>query len=263
MRVNRVSITRGTTIKTYYSPLTDKDGVVINIRSDATATQGVALDKERDHGIAVRMKCSANPHWVQFIYREVIKPDNAQVPLGDESNPFGKLLQNSDLTVGCCASVPLDPDNSLMIKYDLTTSKDDIHWSPDGRETSGENGPGNPFYEAGHSAERDCDSLTLFDRPEMDKKNLVSNRVARAVIRDYAICNGAVKAQVTWISDQTLDPQSPTQSRWNYNAWIMPASKIPDYFLCLLKKYYPLPAGQSTSSGVDCTHLPSASVNHP
>jgi hypothetical protein len=123
-------------------------------------------------------------------------------------------------------------------------------------------GTGSPYFEAGHSAERDCDSLTLFDRPEMDKQNLVSNRVARAVARDYAICNGVVKAQVTWIADQTLNPRAPSQSPWNYQAVIGPADKIPDYFLCLLKKNnYPTPVGQNQSP--NCANLPPASVSKP
>jgi uncharacterized repeat protein (TIGR03803 family) len=262
MRVNRVTITRGTLIKTYSDPK-DKDGVVINIRSDATASQGVTLGKEVDHGIAVRMKCSTDPHFVQFIYREVIQPDSALVPPGDESHPYGKLLQNAELAKGCCASKPLRPDDNTNT-YSLTTSPADIHWNPDAPDMFSDYGPGSPYFEAGHSAERDCDSLTLFDRPEMSTANVVSNRVARAVVRDYAICNGSVKAQVTWISDQTLDPQSPTQSRWKYNAWIKPASQIPDYFLCLLKnKLYPLPAGQSVTPGFDCAHLPAAKVGTP
>jgi uncharacterized repeat protein (TIGR03803 family) len=260
MRVNRVTITRGTTIRAYAVP-NDKDGVVINIRRDATASQGVTLDKERDNGIAVRMKCSTDPRFVQFIYREVIQPDNPQMPPGDEAHPYGKLLQNSDLAVGCCASKPLRPTENIN-NYSLTTSQADIHWNPDAPDMFNDYGTGSPYFEAGHSAERDCDSLTLFDRPEMDKQNLVSNRVARAVARDYAICNGVVKAQVTWIADQTLNPRAPSQSPWNYQAVIGPADKIPDYFLCLLKKNnYPTPVGQNQSP--NCANLPPASVSKP
>ena len=80
--------------------------------------------------------------------------------------------------------------------------------------------------------------------------------------RDYLICDGAVKMQVTWISDLVLDKNN--QPHWTYLTAIKSASKIPDYFLCLLKnKQYPFPPGQSISPGYDCAHLPPAGVDSP
>jgi uncharacterized repeat protein (TIGR03803 family) len=260
MRVNRVSITRGVQKSAYG---------VVDVRADATATQGAAADlKERDHGIAVRLKCDTDPHWVQFIYREVIQPDSALVPPGDESHPYGKLLPKSALATGCCQSKPLNPDNTNS--YSLTTDRSDIHWNPDAPDMFNDSSKGSPYFEAGHSAERDCGSLTLFDRPEVAAADLVSSRVARAVVRDYAICGGVLKMQVTWIADQTLDQNQ--QSQWKYQAMVgpvlddkkQPTTKMPDYFLCLLKnKLYPLPGGQSITPGYDCAHLPAAKVGQP
>jgi uncharacterized repeat protein (TIGR03803 family) len=253
MRVNRVTITAGTPIKTYAVP-NDKDGVVIDVRTDATASQGLTVDKERDHGIAVRMKCSTDPHWVQFIYRDIVKPDNPAVPPGSEIQPNGKLLDDAALAllgVACCQTKPDDPTSH----YRLTTNVNHIYWNPDAPDRPTDTNVRSPFYEGGHSAERDCDSLTLFDRPEFGVPNLVS----RAVARDYAICNGAVKAQLPWVSDETLDAQS--NPHWTYQVSVGPASKIPDYFLCQLQnKHYQLPPGQSIPPNVICTSLPDATA---
>lgn len=240
MRVNRVTITNGI-LKYMYGP--------VDVRVDATATQGVLPDptKRKDHGIAVRLKCDTDPHFVQFIYREVIYPNSAAVPPGGESQPNGRLLAS----VPCCQT-------SWGDAYPVTINLNDIHWNPDAPDKPTDTNIGSPFFEAGHSAERDCDSLALYDRPEFP----VPNSVSRAVARDYAICNGVVKAQVTWISDETLDAQQ--NPHWNYQVAISPASNIPDYFLCQLQnKHYQLPPGQSIGSNVICTHLPSASVGNP
>jgi len=113
---------------------------------------------------------------------------------------------------------------------------------------------------------KDCGSLNLFDRPQLGTAyfDLGNTRVARAVVRDYAICGGVVQRQVTWITDQKLDANQ--QSHWTYQATFssVTSNKIPDYFLCLLKnKGYDLPSGQTISAGVDCSHLPPAGLGKP
>lgn len=102
------------------------------------------------------------------------------------------------------------------------------------------------------------DRPTRFCSKEQQKKNcfdLGHLRVARSVVRDYAICGGIVQRQVTWIADQKLDAHE--ESHWTYlaNVSSITNNKIPDYFLCLLKnKGYDLPSGQSITAGVDCIH---------
>ena len=242
LRTNRVAVTGGVSIL--------NDGM-IEVRAGARATQGG--DKEVDDGISVTLKCTNDPHFVQFIYREVIQPYSSALPPGAEAFPNGKLLDNSFFEAPCCQTSWGDP-------YQITTLLTDLHWNPDAPKKP------NPFFEAGHSAELDCHLLTLFDRPQLGTAyfDLGHQRVVRAVVRDYAICGGKVQRQVTWISDQTLDALQ--QPHWTYHATLsaITNNKIPDYFLCLLKnKGYDLPAGQSVSAGVDCAQLSPAILNKP
>jgi uncharacterized repeat protein (TIGR03803 family) len=240
MRINRVSINEGT-------PMLN-DGL-IDVRAAANASQGPDKTKEVDDGIAVRMKCDNDPHFVQFIYREVIQPYGTPIAPGGELQPNGKLLDNLSLEPTCCQTSWGDP-------YRVTSLLTDIQWNPDAP------GKPSPYFEAGHSAELDCDSLTLFDRPQLPASDLLPNRTARAVFRDYAICGGQVQRQITWISDQTLDAQQ--QPLWTYHVAISTVSKIPNYFLCLLKnKGYDLPTGQAVTPGVDCDQLGKAVVGKP
>jgi uncharacterized repeat protein (TIGR03803 family) len=248
---------------------------LIEVRAQAMATQEKesgkpAEEKEPDQGIAVRLKCDNDPHFVQFIYREVIQLNQTTIAPGGESQPNGnllsKLLNNP---------IPLVFKTSCdkCASYAATSDLRDIHWAPDAPDApgilSGLFHTGSPFFEAGHSAELDCDSLTLFDRPEIRPEVATTfffapNIVVRTVARDYASCGGQVVRQVNWISDETMDQaQNP---HWTYQATISKISnnKIPDYFLCLLKKNgYPLPSGQSVSTGIDCDHPGLAIVGKP
>jgi len=241
-RMNRVSVNGGI--------LLANDGTV-EVRAPARATQGADPAKNLSNGITVRLKCDKDPHIVQFIYREMIQPYPNSPPPGAEAFPNGKLLDNSSLAVPCCQTSWGDP-------YDITTLLTDIHWNADAPAKP------NPYFEGGHSAELDCDSLTLFDRPQLPALDfdLALKRVSRAVARDYAICGGQVQRQITWISDQTMDDHQ--QSHWTYQAKLSTATKIPDYFLCLLKnRGYDLPLGQTITAGVDCTSLGPALVGKP
>lgn len=262
-QINRVAVGGGTIIPTY-NP--------IEVRKWAMATQERALfdsakEKDTDDGIAVTLKCDNDPHFVQFIHREVIQLNKISIPPGDESHPNGTLLSTMN-------NKPLSFKTSCdKCSYAVTSDLNDIHWAPDALDAPGAlNGllhTGSPYFEGGHSAELDCDALTLFDRPEIRPEIAVAfffapNVVARTVVRDYAICGGQVVRQVNWISDQTLDQAK--KPHWEYQATASKISnnKIPDYFLCLLKKDgYPLPAGQSISAGVDCDHLPAATRAQP
>src|SRR5262249_1452625 len=157
------------------------------------------------------------------IYREVIKLNQATIAPQEESRPNGTLL----------SELPKDPSESnkqpkpLVFgtkcdkcpPYAATSDLKDIHWAPDAPDAPGGSGTGRPYFEKGHSAEFDCDSLTLFDRPEIrpdviDKFFFAPNIVVRTVARDYAICGGQVVRQVTWISDETVD-QNKTP-HWKY-----------------------------------------------
>jgi len=245
LRTLRVAVAGGTSIV---------HDAMIDVRAGARATQGdLEKLKEIDDGISVNLKCTNDPHFVQFIYREVIQPASVTIPPGAEAFPNGKLLDNSSFAASCCQTSWGDP-------YEITTLLTDIHWNPDAPAKP------SPYFEAGHSAEVDCGSLTLFDRPQLGTPyfDLGHLRVARAVVRDYAICGGIVQRQVTWIADQKLDANQ--QSHWTYQATFSSVinNKIPDYFLCLLKnKGYDLPSGQTISAGVDCGHLPPAILGKP
>jgi hypothetical protein len=244
------------------------------VRADVSSSQGIDRTnplKNYDHGISVHLKCNNDPHLVQFVYREFIQPSSATVPPGAEPNPYGKLLDNESLKYPCCSTSWRSTFDKIVaqvtevtgipypiIQYPITTDLNDIHWHPDAPTKP------SPYYDAGHSVELDCDSLALFDRPQMptDDFDLALKRVSRLVARDYAICGGQVKAQVTWISDQTVDSQQ--QSHFTYQAKVSPATTIPDYFLCLLKNNgYDPPTGQTITPGFDCANLGKASVGKP
>ena len=262
-QIDRVAVGGGTIIPTP-NP--------IEIRKWAMATQERAFfdsakEKDRDEGIAVRLKCDNDPHFVQFIHREVIQLGTTSIPPGNESHPNGKLLSTIN-------KQPLGFKTSCdKCSYAVTSDLNDIHWAPDALDAPGIlNGlfhAGSPYFEGGHSAELDCDALTLFDRPEIRPEVaaiffFAPNVVQRAVVRDYAICGGQVVRQITWIADQTLDQAK--KPHWQYQATVSTISnnKIPDYFLCLLKNDgYPLPAGQSIGAGIDCAHLPAATATKP
>ena len=246
---------------------------VFEVHAGAMATQErdpkvPDQDKDLNHGIAVRLRCDNDPHFIQFIYREVIKLGNAAVPPGDESHPNGELLKK--LPDPKARPLLFNTRCSRCPKYSVTASLNDLHWAPDAPDVpdtaNGVIQVGSPFFEKGRSAEFDCDALTLFDRPEIRPDAVEEvfygpNIVVRTVARDYAICGGQVVWQVTWISDETVGQDS--SPHWKYQAIARPVSnnKIPDSFLCLLKTNgYPLPAGQSIGSGVDCNHLPPMKV---
>jgi uncharacterized repeat protein (TIGR03803 family) len=244
---------------------------LIEVREQSMATQKKGFfqwteKKMPDHGISVRLKCDNDPHFVQFIYREVIQLNQIAIAPGLENQPNGKLL----------ATPPNNPQPwsfnrscDRCSSYTGTSDLRDLHWAPDAPDApgmlSGLFDPGSPFFDAGHSAELDCDSLTLFDRPELPVSFFFApDIVVRTVARDYAMCGGQVVEQVTWISDETVD-QNKT-AHWKYQAKIskITNNKIPDFFLCLLQTNgYPLPSGQTISSGVDCEHPGRATVGKP
>ena len=255
-RLDKVAITRGITLV--------NDGT-IDVRAGARATQQrqqestsidpnqpVFMDKAIDDGISVRLKCDKDPHILQFIYREIIQPTTASVASGWENAPNGKLLSNSSLPAPCC--------QSLSGQYDLTTLPSvSINWSPDAIAKP------SPFYDAGRQAEFDCESLALFDRPELAAAELAGGRVGRAIVRNYAMCGNQVVRQVTWISDQTVDAQGA--SHWKYQAAATSATKVPDYFLCMLQNSgYNLPIGVpglAISAGTDCSTIGPAVLGKP
>jgi len=245
------------------------DLIEVSEQSMATQKKGFFQWTEKklpDHGISVRLKCDNDPHFVQFIYREVIQLNQIAIAPGWENQPNGKLL----------ATPPNNPQPwsfhrscDRCSSYTGTSDLRDLHWAPDAPDApgmlSGLFDPGSSYFEAGHSAELDCDSLTLFDRPELPASFFFApDIVVRTVARDYALCGGQVVEQVTWISDETVD-QNKT-AHWKYQAKLnkITNKKIPDFFLCLLKTNgYPLPAGQSISSGLDCDHPGLATVGKP
>jgi uncharacterized repeat protein (TIGR03803 family) len=206
---------------------------VIEVRAGATAAQlGHPTD---ENGISVRMQCEKDPRFLQFIYREDVKADGT--------------LQAGTETLTTKWPLPEE-----LKSYPLTVNPNDIKWHPDALAYP------SPFYEDGRTAEWDCDALTLFDKPE---RGLPSGMTARAVVRDYAICDGKVMRRIDWSSDETVDQAGAPH--WSYKVTVTNATKIPDYFLCLLQDptmdgsfRYNLPIGvpaYQITNPATCTNL--------
>ena len=178
---------------------------IVQVRIDVRGHQGASDTTQTSDGIAVTVQCSDRPHMVQFIYREKIGLDGVNLG-GSYSNPHTEY----DLT--------LDPKNPV--------------WDPDALAKP------SPYYEDGHSARRDCNSLTIFDEPSFVPPIYLRGALEtwRATVRDYAMCGGKVVAIINWVTE--IKPKSDR----TYTVDVQPGSDIPASFKALLtSKGYQLP----------------------
>jgi hypothetical protein len=135
-------------------------------------------------GIAIKIKCKKNPHLVQFISREIIGAD-------------GKPISQTMRTTGGQYQTTTDPANPV--------------WNTDTNTSS-------PYYESGGAHRTDADSLTTFDQPTVSPG---PGQTWRATFKAYAICDGHVVREITWVREQTAGGQP------NYNVSVAPASALP------------------------------------
>jgi hypothetical protein len=142
-----------------------------------------------DDGISIQIKCSQNPHLVQFVYREVIDASG---------NPVSTTVTT---TAGA--------------RYRTTTDPDHLNWNTDSAV------PPNPYYESGGIYRRDPNALTTLDQPGLRPG---PGETWRATFKAYAICNGRVVREITWVREQTGNAP-PTYS----SVTVQPANQLPPW----------------------------------
>jgi hypothetical protein len=138
-------------------------------------------------GISIKIKCKKNPHLLQFIYREIIKADGSHV------------------------SQPITTSGGT---YNTTTDPANPNWNTDSSSKP------NPYYEGGFLHRTDDDSMTTFDQPGLMPG---PGETWRATFKAYAICDGKVVREITWVREQ-VSGSPPT-----YTVSVAKASDLPDW----------------------------------
>ena len=141
----------------------------------------------RTDGITIKIKCRQNPHLLQFIYREIIAADGSHVD---------RPITTSGGT------------------YNTTTDPAHPNWNTDSASSP------NPYYEGGFVHRTDDDALTTFDQPGLSPG---PGETWRTTFKAYAICNGRVVREITWVREQVYG-SAPT-----YTVSVAPASSLPDW----------------------------------
>lgn len=139
-------------------------------------------------GITIKIKCKKKPHLLQFIYREIIKADGSHVS------------QAMHTTGG---------------HYNTTTDPAHPNWNTDSSKKP------SPYYETGFIHRTDDDGLTTFDQPSL---NPGPGETWRATFKSYAVCNGKVVREVTWVREQKYG-SPPSYS----GVSVKKASSLPDW----------------------------------
>ncbi len=139
-------------------------------------------------GITIKIKCKKAPHLVQFIYREFIGADGKSLPSSPITTSGGSYQTTSD---------PANPN-----------------WNTDSASKP------NPYYEGGGINRQDPDSLTTFDQPSLRPP---PGGTARTTFKAYAICDGKVVREITWVREQK-DGSAPT-----YTVSVAKASEVPEW----------------------------------
>jgi hypothetical protein len=138
-------------------------------------------------GITIKIKCKKNPHLLQFIYREIIKADGSHV---------GRPITTTGGT------------------YNTTTDPANPNWNTDSSAKP------SPYYEGGFVYRTDDDGLTTFDQPGLSPG---PGETWRATFKSYAICDGKVVREITWVREQKAG-SAPT-----YTVSVAKASELPDW----------------------------------
>jgi len=138
-------------------------------------------------GITIKIKCKKKPHLLQFIYREIIKAD-------------GSHASRSITTSGGT--------------YNTTSDSAHPNWNTDSGSSP------NPYYEGRGVHRTDDDGLTTFDQPGLQPG---PGETWRATFKSYAICNGKVVREITWVREQRSG-SAPT-----YTVGVASVSALPDW----------------------------------
>jgi uncharacterized repeat protein (TIGR03803 family) len=132
-----------------------------------------------DDGITICVKCTDDPHIVQFISRYYVLtngvPDGGCYPVLDQSKQ-----------TNCWA---------------YTTSTNNPNWRIDSL------GKPNPYYESGGSYRTDCDSMTTFDEPRLNPDSRYQFRQVSAKV--FVICHSNIVSEFTW-RREAKDGKPPT-----------------------------------------------------
>jgi hypothetical protein len=140
---------------------------------------------EIPNGISIRAKC-ASGHVVQFISREYWKrgtPDS-QIPDHNlESGSYGAAPYTPDAEEG---------DVSVQTCYEKTADLKNRKWRTDSPMKP------NPYYESTRSYATTCDSMTIFDAPNVSAAEARHYLVVRIMGKSFAICDCKVVAVVDW-----------------------------------------------------------------
>ncbi len=161
----------------------------------ATDSLGKPLTTATDDGIGIKVACR-NPHFVQFIYRENVRPDGTRVP-GTYSPSSGT--------------------------YQLTTDPNNPVWHSDGV------GKPDAFFDHGRGAGRNTytsgaiTQLTIWDQPNFagpyfpasEQKGDSTSHRWRANFRTFALCNCGLVREVRW----TVEMYQGKKSYTNVKIW--------------------------------------------
>ncbi len=173
-----VQVSTGVTYSTLSQPVADPTAAC----SDPSKTASGFTD-----GISIKIKCTKNPHLLQFIYREEINAD-------------GSHVDRTATTTGG--------------SYKTTTDPAHPNWNTDSASKP------NPYYEGAGVHRTDDDGLTTFDQPLLSPG---PGQTWRKTFKAYAICDGKVVREITWVRQQTYG-SPPT-----YTVSVANASALPDW----------------------------------
>jgi hypothetical protein len=140
---------------------------------------------EMENGISIRVKC-ASGHVVQFISREYWKrgtPDSQTADHNLESGEYGAAPYTPDKD---------DPDIKVLACYAKTRNLKDRQWRTDSPKKK------NPYYESTMSYATTCNSMTVFDAPNVSAFDASKYLVIRIIAKSFVICGCKVVAVVDW-----------------------------------------------------------------
>jgi len=171
---------KGSCSETAPTGYSGKGGTVAYTDKACEVKTGVVLQKDGvdttyTDAVAIQVKCTKNPHVLQFIYREIIGKD-------------GKPVAKEMTTTGG--------------KYQTTTDPKKPNWNTDSAAKP------TPYYEAKGASRSDPGSLTIYDQPRLTPGE---GETWRATFKAFLICDGKVVRVVTWVREQQAG-KSPTYS---------------------------------------------------
>jgi hypothetical protein len=160
------------------------------VRTGVTVTKdGKVVESD---AISIAVKCTKNPHVIQFIHREIIGAD-------------GKRKSYSITTSTGSHEV-------------TTTDPDQPAWLTDASQKT------SPFYDDGGLHSSDASGLTIYDEPALifvpDTPTpsgpsapivLKPGEMSKATFKAYTLCDGKVVKEVTWVRSVRA-PKDPSST---------------------------------------------------